>query len=349
MSHDAARPILETVLQTWQINWEAVESSAHGFDWWPGHHRVRVRCRPGGKDSWRLSVQTDLLRKLDLSRPDARMFMAQQSTFSPTYAWVCKPAGSAALEDFEEDGAVWFYSAVSVHPDTAAWLPRYFASLAILQPVQAQRAAHELARMGGGEACPSGPHQGKETAELDQMLGVEAQVYAPRGREPSRWSGSPEFASIAEQFGRNDRSLGQGDPRGLALETPFRDDTALIRLLPDIRHPSLGSGLHGSLMLPAQGDAEACIATCFRLNYAGAAPGVEIPVLGSWHPRETKPGQFSASYGVMIPNALYAEAAATQLALWLLDIAAWARLTLHPDASDSTMRAIVESRLAGMR
>jgi hypothetical protein len=102
-------------------------------------------------------------------------------------------------------------------------------------------------------------------------------------------------------------------------------------------------------MLPAQDDVEACIASCLRLNYEGAAPTTEITVLGSWHPRQTEPGKFSASCGVMIPNALYAEGAATQLALWLLDIAAWARVTLHPDASDSTMRAIVESRLAAKR
>ena len=70
-----------------------------------------------------------------------------------------------------------------------------------------------------------------------------SKIYVSEGNKPSRWNDTDEFGKFAENYGRSDGCFGNGDKSGLTLETPFGDNSALIRLMPGVKHPQLGSGL----------------------------------------------------------------------------------------------------------
>lgn len=69
------------------------------------------------------------------------------------------------------------------------------------------------------------------SAGLEEILEVAAHAYVPIGNETNRWIGTEEFKSVVEDWGKSDLCFGFGDDQGLTLETPFGDDSALIRLM----------------------------------------------------------------------------------------------------------------------
>ena len=101
----------------------------------------------------------------------------------------------------------------------------------LLQPINVQiQAAGMSDVLGGGVPDVSRPERLRIDG-LDDILEIAAQVYAPMGKDASRWIGTDEFRSIADKCGQSDYCLGSGDDQGLTLETSFGSDSALIRLL----------------------------------------------------------------------------------------------------------------------
>lgn len=110
------------------------------------------------------------------------------------------------------------------------------------------------------------------------------------------------------------------------------------------KHPELGAGLLATIRLPVFGSRETAIETCARLNHLAPIDWSDVPVLGSWHSREARRNEFAPSYGVFIPNILYADRLATNMAIWSINVARWARQTLWPDLEDLTMMKILSGR-----
>jgi hypothetical protein len=196
-----------------------------------------------------------------------------------------------------------------------------------------------------GVPSKSGRRQKNDSGDVDDILNVASSIYVPLGNKPCRWASSPEFSAFAERFGRSDMCFGMGDPEGLTLETPFGQSSSLIRLHNKIEHPALGTGLLSTVQLPIWETVEASNSTCMWLNFFASVSWTDVPVLGSWHPGEIGPKEFAPSYGAFIPNALYADGIATNMALWSLRLAQWARRTLWPDVKDVTMAEILSARM----
>src|SRR6478736_7734239 len=128
-------------------------------------------------------------------------------------------------------------------------------------------------------------------AGLDGILEAISKVYAPLGESPSRWSGTDEFERFVEKWGRSDYCFGSGDPTGMALDTPFGDDSALIRLLTNWKHPQLGHGLLATLQLRPMDSALATAKEAAALNLLEAISWTGFPQLGCWHSKELRPGE----------------------------------------------------------
>ena len=167
---------------------------------------------------YRLSVRTALLKNVDNSSPQFFEGLAGLNRSAPTYAF-CSPD--------DEEGRVFLQSTAFVHRGIVGWLPRFFAGMAILQPIEAQFRADVAANALGGEPDRSRSHP------ADEMLEAEAMMYLPAGQRPSRWAGSDEFEKIIASITDPDRAFGTGDPTGLTIESSFGSDTALLRLLTD--------------------------------------------------------------------------------------------------------------------
>lgn len=349
MVDTTCREILDRFSSVWQVDHPFVEPFEGGFLWWPGHHQVTVRCDkrvdPDNAEAWRVTVTTEVIRGVDLTDPKAKGLIATACRIAPTYCWVYALPELAEKSETPSDGKIRFHSSFYMRPETVSWAPEFFARLAIMQPIDAQRfGLSELVNMLGGEADLSGPRVAAQDGTVDDILNVAQEVFVPLGKETSRWEGIEEFAEIAAQWGRSDMCFGNGGPEGLTLETPFGELSALVRLRPDVRHPALGAGLLSSLQLPAFDTLEGTTDTCMWLNFFSSISWTDAPVLASWHPQEVPNGQYCPAFGVHIPNALFAPRLATNLALWNIASARWAQQALWPHLTNLPMDEILAAR-----
>ena len=80
------------------------------------------------------------------------------------------------------------------------------------------------------------------------------------------------------------------------------------------------------------------------LNYLGSTSWTEAPIHGTWHPQELIPSTFCPAYGAFIPNALYSNGLAMNVALWNLSLARWARKKVWPQLTDKPNQDILAAR-----
>ena len=197
----------------------------------------------GDTDAWRLVVRTEFLASVSVDDPKVRGLLLTLASYAPTYAWVFTPPEVTRKYELEGEGLVHLQSTVYLRPETASWLPEFLARMAILQPIDAQRQAEANAELLKATRHTSRPPAlRRPPGTINEILGVAQDVCVPAGREISRWSGSAEFESTAQQYGRQDMCFGTGDKNGLALETPIGDTSALVRCSTESAHPALGNG-----------------------------------------------------------------------------------------------------------
>jgi hypothetical protein len=185
--------------------------------------------------------------------------------------------------------------------------------------------------------------EGAKLDGLDPILEAAELVYAPMGNETNRWVGAGEFATIAERWGRSDLCFGIGDAEGLTLETPFGQDSALIRLRTNERHPQLGTGLLGTIQLPIGDELGAAAHECARLNLMETF-WTDIPLFGCWSPHQSRDAKYCLAFTSFIPNALYSPGLASNMAGWLFQRAHWVRKERFALGHDRTMLEILLER-----
>jgi hypothetical protein len=121
-----------------------------------------------------------------------------------------------------------------------------------MQPINAQiqsKGAPDILFAAGASPDKSKPSFLGDQG-LDPILEIAAEIYVPIGREKNRWLGSGEFSNIINRWNTIENCYGNGGDAGLTLETSFGDDTALIMLRTNEKHPQLGEGLLATLQIP---------------------------------------------------------------------------------------------------
>jgi len=176
------------------------------------------------------------------------------------------------------------------------------------------------------------------------MLEVANRVYAPLGKRPSQWAGTGEFESFAEKWAKSDFCFGFGDPTGMVIETPFGNDSALIKFSTDEKHPQLGHGLRATLQLPFFENKIATANMAAELNHHEALTWTNFPQLGGWHSHQSDGDRQGLAFSSFIPNALHRPGLATEMAFWFLQRARWVRESRWPDLVDRTMLEILKKR-----
>lgn len=351
---DLGTEALHRIAKVWQVDDDRVVWSESGFDWWPGSYKVSVqsdRSKSNDYDepepAWRLVVRTGLATDVDVGNLENRARIATFAALTPTYAMVYAPTGLAEKCPEAVNGTLWLQSTVYLRADMAGWLPEFFARMAILQPIDAQRQGDTITAVLHGKVDESTPIPAGHTDQRDEILAVAETVYAPFGREPSRWAGKDEFEQFVERYGRNDVCFGDGDSTGLTLETPFGDDSTLIRLITEGGHPWLGNGLVATLTLPGARDQTEVEHQCARFNYVEATSWTGIPQLGSWAPKQLGERQYTAN-GFFVPNALYGANVVANASFWQMGRARWIKNRFFAELPDSTIGEILETRWSHM-
>ena len=347
---DLGDEALDRIVKVWQVDDDRVIWSDNGFGWWPGSYRVSVRVHPSPPEyeeepepAWRLVVRTSLAKDVDATNPEVRTRIALFAALSPTYAMVYEPPELGEKYPEAVDGTLWLQSSVYLRRDSSGYLPEFFARTAILQPIDAQRQGETIATMLHASPDESAPKPGGSTDHRDEMLTVADSLYVPLGKQASRWAGTGEFEQFAERFGRNDGCFGVGDPTGLTLETPFGENSTLIRLLTTEAHPQLGNGLVATLILPLERDESTLENECAWFNYFEATSWTGFPQLGSWTPKQHGEQRYSG-IGFFLPNALYGANLAANAALWHLGRVRWIKNRFFSHLQDRRMADILKVR-----
>jgi hypothetical protein len=141
----------------------------YGFDWWPGNFKVEVRVsgpHPEIDDPiYRLSVRTDFLCEVDVTTPKFRRILSDLNRWAPTFAICAHPTMLSQIETYGspselgldlKSSRVWLASTAYVHDGTKEWLPRLFAGLTVLHPIEAQFRADLVMPLLGGKTDRSG-------------------------------------------------------------------------------------------------------------------------------------------------------------------------------------------------
>lgn len=352
MSSDVShgRDALRRIAAVWQVDGDRVRWVEQGFDWWPGDFKVAVRAFPATEDqedeqglAWRVSVRTDFLKGVRIADAACRKDIAAVAFMAPTYSVIYPPPDMSEKHPTSASDLVWFQSTVYLREDNLGWLPEFFARMAILQPIDAQKHATRIAAALGGTPDVSEPQGEGATGYRDDMLSVADALYFPAGKQPSRWLGTSEFEEFAERLGRNDQCFGNGDTKGLTAETPFGDDSALIQLGTDAPHPFIGTGLLNSLVLPLSRSEEEVRDEAAWLNFFEGIQWTGFPQLGSWVPKLRGSG-YCPAHASFIPNALFMPHLGTNAALWQMGRARWVKRTFYPKLQDRTMMEILKAR-----
>jgi hypothetical protein len=343
---------VEQIAELWQVDASRSIRTERGFDWWPGNFRVSVTAHPraDGQEpaASLLWVHTDLLRDVPVESDKFIQLAAITSRFcTSTYAWAYPPAEIwAKYASKGESPRLSAANTAYITDDNVDWLPRFVARMSIMQPINAEIQQTMLSGMLDGGVLDISSLEGRDTEGLDDMLQLAARLYAPVGEEPSRWIGTTEFQDIADNWGRSDICFGNGDHQGLTLETPFGEDSALIRLWTDQRHPQLGNGLLCTVQLPFSDHSLAAASECAFLNFLEKTMWTDVPLFGCWHPHPSRGELESPSFSSFIPNALYQPRLASHVTLWLLDRARWVRKTRWPTLQDRPMIEILNKRVS---
>jgi hypothetical protein len=224
------------------------------------------------------------------------------------------------------------------------WLPRFFAQMTIMQPIDAERIGDKWTKVlsGGRPAFELGHRR----QQIDNILDVADQVFVPAGAQKSMWEGTNEFNDFAEKFANSEVCIGFGEPNKFSCEVPFGGDTALIRCWTDRPHPQLGNGLLVTLDLPFfSSDPHPWSGPAF-LNIIEARSWTEVAQFGCWHSQEFGSGRGTVTgHTVFVPNALYRPGLVANLILWEIGRARWVRQTFFPDIEDRLMPEIYMDRM----
>lgn len=339
---------MERIARLWAVDDNRIVWSEQGFDWWPGHYRVSVRCQKHHKvdeNAWRLTIRTEFLKNVPIEDYECRKHISMLSAFAPSYCWVFIPEVLTGKYDVPSDGKLGFQSTVYLREDTQNWLPEFFASMGILQAIDAEKQAESTAAFLKSEINTSLPGVDASPYFLDEMLEIANDIYIPLGREDCRWIGCQEFEQVSSKYGMQDSCFGMGDTQGLTLETPIGSSSALIQLNTDIPHKELGNGLLATILLPFWEEESAIVDKCSYFNFIQSITWNDVPQLGSWHARERNKGEYHPANGTFYPNALYVNGRATNAALWQLGSARWIKSEFYADLEDLTMAEILEKRV----
>ena len=200
--------------------------------------------------------------------------------------------------------------------------------------------------LGGRPNCSGVVRYGSD-GTLDDILGIEGDVFVPAGAETSRWSGTGEFEKINEHWGRTEITYGNADESGIAIEVSFGNDSALLNIYTDQPHPILGNGLLLVVKLPNLVPQNEASSEANNLNFweSCAWTNARAPFLGNWCSAEVLEEQYCVAYTSFLPNLLYQPGLAENAALWGLSRVRCVRETFYPDLVDVPMYEILKERL----
>lgn len=318
---DVGPEVLRFLRESMAIDPEWSVVSPRRFEWWGHRLRQVVSATPavdsGGLALCRLSARTDVARGLTLT-----------GRLEEALAALNMAAAMNALVLDREDRRLFLSCHMVVHREIAGWAAPLFMSAVATQAAEAHLQAGPLSTLLGCEPDESAHPVSGSREEPDEMLSVAETLFAPAGREPSRFPAS-ELDEIAEDEAGPSVFSNASDGR-LTAEFPFHGatpamltvgreggpETALFTVSVREEHPRYGSGCLMLLRLPVSGfDGPA--ANDLNRADADTAPTYGF---GAWCVENGTP-----VHALFLPSAVYRPGLMKAMTLGACGHATWAR------------------------
>ncbi|MDP8248216.1 MAG: hypothetical protein P9M00_08775 [Candidatus Tritonobacter lacicola] len=317
---DIGRRVLDHLFDQMMIDEEWSVRDSNSFTWWGHRLAQKVWFDPpveeAGFEITRVHAETQLLKDV----PETEEIAKKISAFN------CY-ASLSALIWYPEKGEINYRCSAYFHHQTIGWLLKVFMSAVALQAADAQiKVNHGLGDLLGGVPNESAPPGRESRPDMDNMLDIIEQMYAPEGAGESPWR-KKDFANVLA-MDPNPWVVASEGRNAMTAEFPFYGDrpavmgaceTALLQATAEEKHPQLGSGLLLRITLPPIG-VEATADLACQLNSDEAGEWSRSHMLGAWCI-----GDMGITFVSFIPAALYRERLLDTMILSMAMRARWAK------------------------
>ena len=311
-AEDVGLQAVEGIFHMLQIDDEWSIRRPRGFTWWSYRLAQHIDAsEPSQDDEFQLSrirIRTEVVDSV--MKPPAD-FVALANMHA---------ALSAVVWDPHERNISECCTGI-VHQENVGWLSRLLSTAALLQNDSAHGRAQALAEAVGGVAAASNHPYSGERPDPDGMLDAPGQM-SDQARQVGRRFSGPLLSSLSS-FLPQYELLGFSDETNFSCELPFTGvipiaamaaldlpgkskcpETALLRIYPDIEHPSYGPGALITLLLPITFDPNEVPVIVNRLNLTEAKANTRSSLLGAWCPDPTNNRRSTIAFTAFLPNVL---------------------------------------------
>ena len=229
-----------------------------GFRWWASDYAQTIIADVGVFRNmcsiYRVQAEIDLLRgrgKAD----DCEMYLSSA---------MCRANLNALTYNTEAD-TYRFNCTVYVTEDNKEWLLKLFLAAVALQVSAAEHRGPLLAKGLGAAVATSGHLKHGMRDRPHPMVNAIDQFFVPKGAEPSRWIGVPDWKQATEMIRRLALVCRTDSHSSLHAEFAWGEDPGpaaegktpvTLAVVTDLKHEFLGNGLSLTLRLPIDlGDA----------------------------------------------------------------------------------------------
>ncbi len=273
---DVGPQLLAFIYEQMKIDPEWSVREDRCLTWWGHRLAQRIWAEPvileDGDEIVRVHAETDVLRNVD-TEAHATQSLSILNRNASLSAYVWNP----------ETKKISLRSSAYFHSQNFPWLSVFFLSSVSLQAAEAHLQPDALAKLIGGDVDESAHPTNGFRKQKDEMLDVVPLLYAPWGKNPSRFT-TEDFHAAMEPNPKPWLMANEGE-HGLTAEFPFpgcMPPTALLTLDNEIRHPLLGSGLFSLLRLPLNLRGANVDSLASQLNLAEPRNPTRTHFLGSW-------------------------------------------------------------------
>ncbi|MGE0747614.1 MAG: hypothetical protein AB7K86_20310 [Rhodospirillales bacterium] len=338
---DLGEKIVAGIRETLAVEDEWSIEAERGFTWWPHGLRQRVWAGAAIDDHdmtvYRINVVTDLLREVGADRAEASRVLAPLAGVATAAATVFDP----------QERTLRLWTAATAHAEIAGEMTRLLGAFAALQAAEAAAGAGRLAaQLRAMPDTSAHPRSGARAATSAGVQDVEAHCLRA-GVQRSPWLGGGEI-ELAQDLLHQANAFASIDDTGMTAELPFGQDTSLMTLALDGRHPRLGNGLELSLVVPAWGSEGDTAQLAATINRAETTMRIAGYLFGSWGVRAFGPNH-APVFNSFVPAALHRRGTLVNMVLSMALRAEWMTEMLKPDEASADVAQLIAQRARQLR
>lgn len=239
---DVGQQVIDYVFRKMMIDEKWSTTRTRGFTRWGYRFAQRIWAEPARPDHGfsvsKVMAITDVMKHVPPTE-GTFVWLAMLNTHSMMGRYIYDP----------EQKRVSLCCCAYFHGENVDWQSAYFVQAVAIQAAQAHAEANYLAKLLEGELDETESPRGRRR-EIDDILNILT-VLKATGAKPSPFVGTE--CSDIQNISPPPFLMATSDAKGATVEFPFPGavpSSTMLRILPEVEHPKLGSGALFLLRIP---------------------------------------------------------------------------------------------------